>query len=318
MGDAPSTPTGSGASGKPGLGSKTAEKLDTIVEGAAGLGSVGIPVAVGAITAVLVALGISGDTLARLLRNQPGPIVAAFLLGLLAVGIAFVAALGKRKKVWRGFSVREIGVALGGVLLLAAAGTTVKAVVAGAGNREQPTVSMSVGPRPTPSPSSTVSTDTSVTVTVTGGAVSLQAKDRMLLRVMTPVLKSPAPTATPDVDSMWATCSTTAGELEPDSWRVLFVGESGPDATGKAGITTTVRLDPGAAGDKERFVCAHVVLKARANLVGHGEQRIPTPTSTDLDAKDEDNATDEDNAAGEADDGQRFVTSILDLSDGTP
>jgi len=208
------------------------------------LATTGIPVALGAIAGAFVAISLSGDALARLVRNSPGATAAASVLALLGIVIPVLAALGGR--------FQRTAVLLGGAVLIAGA---VVAVVGGAvavGQRERPSITLT--------PGAVDPTGANVTVSIAARGSSLAIEDHMLVRVV-------AFRAGTAMDDAWAACAdiedlsvqTTDRDGRPVTQPVLYTGGSGPTATGATSNTITVTVPT-----TYEYVCAHAVVAARS------------------------------------------------------
>jgi hypothetical protein len=208
------------------------------------LARTGIPVVLGAVTGVLVALGVFGDALARLVRNSPGAAAAASVLALLGVVIPVLAALGGR--------FQRTAVLLGGAILIAGAVVVLVGAAAAIGEREQPSVTLT--------PRAVDPTGATVTVSITARGSSLAIEDHMLVRVV-------AFRAGTAVDDAWAACAdiedlpvqTADRDGRPVAQPVLYTGESGPTATGATSNTITVTVPT-----TYEYICAHAVVAARS------------------------------------------------------
>jgi hypothetical protein len=233
-----------------------------------------IPAAYGVIIALLVALGIQGEVLTRLLRNEPIPMAIAF--GLAIVGAALPLIGIAISGVVRATSTRDGRVAGTRVaaartwgLWLNVAGATmllagvILALVAGIwtfSDREQPTLTIT---------SSSVDDAESAEITFEASALSLSTEDKMLLRVIVLLDR------TADVQQANEVCRNASSVAPPADGEspasVLFWGETGPNATGATANTATVRV----AANRWTFVCALAALSdTRDYGQGSGDQRF--------------------------------------------
>jgi hypothetical protein len=201
-----------------------------------------IGLGVAAIIGVFTALGIQGDLLARMLRNEPTWVTVAFVLAIVGVVVGSVGAILARGRPqnWVTF----VGVALLCLGALIAVGVG----VAGVGVRDQPTIN--IKPLEITPISATDPTPAGVLVRVTASGSFLASGDRMLLRV----------SGFPDganTQAVWNACSSTAGDyLKVEGGDVLAAGESGPSTTGTTSNTLTLRVST----KSYRYICSHAVL----------------------------------------------------------
>jgi hypothetical protein len=146
------------------------------VNGVDWLATTGIALGMAAIIGVFTALGIQGDLLARMLRNEPRWTTIAFILALMGVVAGLVGAIfsGRRRpQRWVSF--------LGVLLLFGGAVVAIWVGVTSLGLRDQPTLTirpLEVTPTSTIDPS-----PASVLLRITAGGSFLTSRDRMLLRV---------------------------------------------------------------------------------------------------------------------------------------
>jgi hypothetical protein len=212
----------------------------------------------GVLTAVLAGLGIQGDILARLLRNEPDALAWAVVLTLVG-GTAAAIALLWPKGPWMKWVVAGGALAaLGGVCLAVWFGTT------SFSDRETPSLNLSV-----------VAKDAStVTLTADAAASSLRADETMLLYVAarveppggiaTPRPGQPSPSATerPVRFVMEEWCWSDVPSSSPTSV-VLFRGTTGPSLEGVA--STQWKSDVAIEGGEGRvvYICAKAIVSAR-------------------------------------------------------
>ena len=237
--------------------------------------SLAIPVAYGLIVGVLGALGITGDVLTRLLRNDPERAAWSFMLAILAVVIPLVAhfALASSSEADRVSDRGRIIIArsadvVGGVLLVLAAFLAIFGGVDSIGAREHPDIQIINAARDSES----------AELTFTGTALSLRTDDRLILRVV----------AFKDVSAAEAneSCRTGADPTPaPDQngrpladFDLVALGDAGPTATGVATTSVSVGLSLGAPDDESSagspgsdeagpydWVCAMAALNIRAD-----------------------------------------------------
>lgn len=196
---------------------------------------VAIPLGVALIVGIFIALGIEGDVLARLVRNSATGVAWAFTLAMLGVTLPLLLLAA------RNMSHQWIGL-LAGLILLGASVLAVWIGVRGLGEREQPDIEVEVLDR-------TSNRVVSLRFAATG--LSLQSKDRMLLRI----IAFPANTNSEQV--MYECREHTGVGKEPGSaGKVLRWLEAGPESDGDASSKTTVQVS------RKRFayVCAFAIL----------------------------------------------------------
>ncbi len=196
---------------------------------------VAIPLGVSLIIGTFVALGIEGDVLARLIRNSATGVAWALTLAMVGVTLPLLllAARNMRHQ-WTGL--------VAGLILLGASVLAVWIGVDGLGEREQPDIEVEVL-------DGTSNRVVSLRVAATG--LSLQSKDRMLLRI----IAFPA-----DIDSeqMMFECRehTGVGKQPESAGRVLRWLEAGPESNGDASAETTVQV----SRKHFAYVCAFALL----------------------------------------------------------
>jgi hypothetical protein len=181
-----------------------------------------------AIVAVLAAVGVAGDLLPRLVRNEP--LWAAVLVSV-AVGSLFVMLLGGRTS------------HVVGTVLLAAAliGMTVLGVT-------------SLSERETPQVALTLSRDAEtaqLSVAIVAGATSLRSTETMLVQVV----------GLPEALTGERLHEECVGNRDPvdeadDDLEVLLWNETGPDQTGRAAVETMLDV----AEEEYEVVCVAVLL----------------------------------------------------------
>lgn len=215
------------------------------------------------VVAVLTAIGIQGDLLARALRNFPEILIVAFALVIVGLSLPFFyTGSDPDKKLPKFLSTIGLScVCLGIILALALGGIS-------SAEREQPSLTIAAAPDNAHS--------SRVTVTVTATANSLRADEDALLRVVG--LKSGA--QIPTSEACRATATWGHGESTVLSW-----GTSGPDLVGKATLTSTIAVSAHDFG----VVCAYVGLRDRDTrkvtddrfswtFVDLSEQAFPDPS----------------------------------------
>ena len=237
-----------------------------------------LPLGAGVLVTFFATLGIEGDLLSRLLRNEPKLVLISFLLATIGVILPLFTLSEKVKDWWA---------ALGAFLLLVGFGLGMFAAIRTTGEREQPNIKL------TRLANASESSSSEVRVQVEATGSNLASSNRMLLRVV--IL--PPTLGMGDAKELCSTTKARNGDLEsvgdvelPQSARVVAWQESGPDQTGNTSNTTTLAIDTATHG----WVCAHAVLF--------------DPTSAP-----EEPGTSDPPEAG--DDDARFSTAIVDLQE---
>ncbi|SEN97230.1 hypothetical protein [Cryobacterium luteum] len=184
---------------------------------------------------MLAAIGIQGDVLGRLIRNQSQLFPWAIVVVLLGGALPFIGAVWKRTLLTR------IGAALGALLLLLIGVSWM--VWIGAESlalRDQPVVNLTA----------TIAADGSVQVSADASRTSLKANEKMLLDVKT--VDAGAGGTTLD----WCRDSLVSKHVEGAAGRSVYWEETGPSATGAAKDSIELVLDRGNA----RYLCARAAL----------------------------------------------------------
>src|SRR4051812_13767548 len=102
---------------------------------------VGVPLGLAAVTGVFVAIGIEGDLLTRVVRNNPNLVIAAFILSVVAILIGMIPLSGRPTGQGRGAKkVRVVLSVLAAICLVLAVFFALSAGTSGLGSREQPTI----------------------------------------------------------------------------------------------------------------------------------------------------------------------------------
>lgn len=226
----------------------------------------------GLLIAVLAGLGIQGDILTRLLRNQPEALAGAVALTLLGGAAAAIALLWPKKKGLAGGALAVgAALALGGVCVAVWFGTTSLSV------RETPSLDLSVVHK----------NASTITVTADAAATSLRANETMLLRVIALVDPlDPDPVAVGNMcwdDGVRSSDGVDrGGRPSPMTFVLLYWGDTGPTTAGVA--STQWKADVEMDGDfgEIRYICAKAVISER--LEGpppppptHTRETPPTP-----------------------------------------
>lgn len=203
------------------------------------------------LVAGLAAVGVSGELLARAVRNEPVHFAGALTLALLAVTVLVVRPLWRAGK-------RGPAVGIGVVCLLA-----VGAIVLGAASldvREKPAISVSAEP----------SDSGGFVVTVDARTAGLRSDEDLLVQVVAlrnyPASESdyrgnsPAAADGTEVMSVEQACSFSALTLAPRYSPPGAVGpllawqQAGPDSDGNSAVSFTLHVEAGYAG-----VCAAAI-----------------------------------------------------------
>jgi hypothetical protein len=191
----------------------------------------GIPVAIAVVVGVFVALGIEGDVRARLVRNAPNAVSAAFSLAMVGLALPLLDLATNRKR-------RRLIGTLGGIVLLLGAVLAVVIGARGLSDRENPALSI------TP----VLVDEDVVRVDVAASAPTLRSDEKMLVRVAAVRLQA-LPLLRPLCeDEDLVTSSWPPKELAtpvaniPEPLRVLHWGETGPNSNGNASQSITVQV----------------------------------------------------------------------------
>ncbi|MDJ0338347.1 hypothetical protein [Cryobacterium sp. PH31-O1] len=187
---------------------------------------------------VLAAIGIQGDVLGRLIRNQSQLFPWAIVVVLLGGVLPFIGALWKRPVLTR------IGAALGALLLLIGVSWMVWIGSESLALRDQPVVNLTA----------TIAADGSVHLSADASSSTLKANEKMLLDVKT--IDAGAGGTTLD----WCRDSLVSKHVEGAAGRSVYWGETGPSATGSATDSIELVLDRGTT----RYLCARAALYLRA------------------------------------------------------
>lgn len=228
----------------------------------------------GLLIAVLAGLGIQGDILTRLLRNEPGALAWAVTLTLVGGVVAAIALLWPKAKKKVAAVVLAVVLAISAVVALVGVCVAVWNGTASLSVRETPSLDLSV-----------VHKDAStITVTADAAATSLRANETMLLRVIAlldPTDRHPfavgnicwsdgARSSDPAPSSDPTGSGEPAGSGEPTrsgdgrGFVLLYWGDTGPTTAGVA--ATQWKADVEIDGDfgEIRYICAKAVISDRA------------------------------------------------------
>ncbi|GMA84825.1 hypothetical protein GCM10025868_00750 [Angustibacter aerolatus] len=203
--------------------------------------------AVALVVAALAAVGVSGDLLARTVRNHPVAIAAVVVVALLAFAVPAVAAS-------TGWAVRAAIV----LVVVAACWAAAAGARAAGSDREQPRVSLTAA-----------TTASATTLTVDASANGLRSRDNMLVQVQG-VTDWPADSADRDLQ---VACNSDRNARWPAGATPRWPGElvlwqqAGPDAKGAVTVGSKVELVPG----EQEGVCVWVVL---TNVKGQAPRRV--------------------------------------------
>lgn len=214
---------------------------DSDKRGFSGLGTI-LGIAASLIVTVFAALGVSGNLLARMVRDDPVASRNILVLGIVMVVVAAViTAIPQVGNYW--VVVPVIGLAV--VLSLAA-----HAAAVSQNKRENPSISLTLAPTP--------SGGLSLTAKATGS--SLKSNDRLLLRV-TAITRRLDVTPSYSGETELRTVTNEEckrGELHPlntRNARLLSWTETGSNVTGEAATEQTMPVPPTA-----QYVCAWTIL----------------------------------------------------------
>jgi hypothetical protein len=222
----------------------------------------GLLLGVTLVTALLAAIGINQELLARLLRNDPVALSYAIWAAILGVAIPVIGYLFAGARAWRSKTTVDIepgatdgrwmalkqwsrdpnrikttAATLGAIFLTIAAMDTIYYGVQSFGDREQPSVRAVV-----------TGDGTNDNVKVIASAQSLKTTEHMYVRII-----AFDESHTGEVDKA---CSNTLTEV-PAGARVLYWGQSGPtDLKG----TTATEVDVNVNRLEFPFICAHVII----------------------------------------------------------
>jgi hypothetical protein len=189
-----------------------------------------------AVVTVLSAIGIQGDLLPRLVRNEPTK--AAVLVSVAVVAVLLL--------LFKSLELRLLGVCALAVALVLIIVQGVQSL----SDRENPGLTLATSSTPSTSPT----TAGTLTITVSATATSLRNQETMLVQLIAfPTAVGPSELADE--------CTTTRrlDDPEKDGLVVLLWEESGPDQAGKTTADSTVDIP----SDAYAQVCALVRLRDR-------------------------------------------------------
>lgn len=189
--------------------------------------------------AILAAIGIQGDVLGRLIRNDastfPLAIAVVFIGAIIPVaGITF-SARAARYSTWIGILILSIG-----LVWLIALGTGSLAL------RDQPVVNLSTR----------IDSQGNVHISADSSTSSLKANETMLLDVKT----IDAVAAEGQGVNFWCRAYLEGPARDSAPARSIYWGETGPSTTGSATDRYSVVLKPSSA----RYVCARSALRVES------------------------------------------------------
>jgi hypothetical protein len=214
---------------------------DAEKRGFSGLGTI-LGIAATLIVTVFAALGVSGNLLARMVRDDPGASRNILILGIAMVVVA--AVITAIPKVGNGWVVVPV-IGLAAVLSMAA-----HAAAVSQNKRENPSISLTLAPTP--------SGGLSLTAKATGS--SLKSNDRLLLRV-TAITRRLDVTPSYSGESELRTVTNQEckqPKLHPRDTRnarLLSWTETGSNVSGEAATEQTMPVPPNA-----QYVCAWTIL----------------------------------------------------------
>ncbi|MDQ1547521.1 MAG: hypothetical protein QOH69_2425 [Actinomycetota bacterium] len=209
-----------------------------------------IVLGVALVVAILAAIGIQGNLLARMVRDNEWGTILVFAGIVIGVALPVLSISSKHPRIKA--ALRSGAFVL---VLVSALGAVVLASVSSQ-DREMPAVSID--------PSWNAANQGVITLTVTGSATSLRSTENLLLRVV----------ALKDVQGMQIKndCNTD------ESWwfdpplgshgEILSWGQTGPDVSGSASAKVVVKVDP----KKYDLACAYVGLSGRSNTSSSGNR----------------------------------------------
>lgn len=194
--------------------------------------------------AVLAGLGIQGDLLARLIRNEPVVSAWAVVFTLVGGAAAAIVLLWPKAPAARWVLASGAALALVGVCWAVGAGTASLSV------RETPSLDLSV-----------VAKDANtVTVTADAASSSMRANETLLLRVIAS-------------DNAFVEDTCWSDETRPLDGVVLYWGDTGVTVAGvastqwKADVRIDGRTDD---GSEIRYICAKAVISPRPEEISPG------------------------------------------------
>lgn len=230
--------------------------------------------ALAAATAVFAALGIEGETLRRVVRNDPEG--TATFIGLVIVGLSIPlivlapVVVGRRNQVQNADSKWEqvVNIVSAGLVVLGLMGLVVMSA-SSLHEREMPTLSTSPAK---------VSGGT-INIKYKATAPSLRSDEKILLRVV-------AFTSEIEEDNLSRLCldpevilpNSDNTDPEMEKRRVIYWGESGPNRAGEASVTA----DVSASTPDFRYVCAFTTLFNTDQAVNAEERSYFAWSVTDL------------------------------------
>lgn len=185
---------------------------------------IGLAATVTLVVGVFAAVGVSGDYLPRLVRDQPGEVSRLLLITIIgATVIAIAATIGafpsNRQRWWHHFA--RVFAGFGAIVVLFAAYQAVNLGTKSINNREQPRVALSAE-----------TTDNGVTITVDASGSGLRPADNMLVQVIG--LKDLADPLIGERETCEQSQLTTALNDSQSQDKLLVWEQLGPDVNGTA------------------------------------------------------------------------------------
>jgi len=224
-----------------GLGETGAETGSTLPDAV----RLAVPLGVGLIIGVFLALGIQGDVLSRLIRDHPTAVAWAIIVTVLGLTLPLILSplrespsseAGLGSQIWRWLP------SFGGALVMAGAIVAVNAGTEGVGDRENPDITIVAHSPAAPRGKATL--------TVTSTALNLASSHKMLLRVV----------AIPNRPLADVCDSCRQGGIEtPKGVKLAYWGESGPDGKGAADAAVTLSVNR----KLFRYLCVYSALSSK-------------------------------------------------------
>lgn len=222
------------APGSSGSGTEKPQFLGDIARIAMAAGSVFV-------VGLLIALGVEGDLLTRIVRNHPIWVSLAFVAVIFGLTLPLVVRHSKFAQMLAEF---------GGLFLVVGGGlVTVYVAAASYQDRELPALSIK--------PTWSQSAGGSSTLTIDASALSLKTNEDLFVRV--------AGIRGAPMDEIRDACRSDAIDTRDEVVSVLWWATSGPDTSGKANITATV---PANLSEFD-YICAVAALRNRPNPNSH-------------------------------------------------
>ncbi|MCD2443709.1 hypothetical protein LQ757_15620 [Agromyces sp. SYSU K20354] len=209
----------------------------------------------GLLIAVLAGLGIQGDLLARLIRNDPVVFAWAVVATLVGGAAAAIVLLWPKAPAARWVLALSAAVALVGVCWAVIVGTASLSV------REKPSLDLSV-----------VAKDANtVTVTADAAASSMRAKETLLLRL---IAFTDSASKHPRVsEAKQAELKCLADTAQSLNYVLLYWGDTGVTVAGVASTQWKADVEINGAYGEIRYICAKAVISEREEPGGDPKWR---------------------------------------------